>query len=145
MAYTTKAAVQSEFKSITFDTTTAVTAATVNEFIVQEEALLDAEIGTVYVVPVTGSGALSIMKNLATLRVKARIMDNLPVKTGKGEVDQGTGGEGIREKVQAIIDKIKEKKLILPGASLLESSGGVKSYTATQSKTHTFQRDIDQW
>lgn len=145
MAYTTKTAIQSEFKDITFDTSTAVTSTDVNEFISQEEALLEAEIAAIYLTPITASGSLPIMKNLSTMRVKARILDILYVKTGNPDVDQGSGAEGIRENVQKILDKIKDKILILPGATLAESSGGVKSYVSANSVTHLFERDTDQW
>ena len=143
--YTNKAAVEFEFKDISFDTNTAVTSSNVNEFIAQEEALLDAELSAVYIVPITASASLPIIKNLATLRVKARLLDILYVKTGNPDVDQGSGAEGIRTHVKEILDRINSQALPLPGAVLVEATGGVKSYTSTNGLTHTFQRDVDQW
>ncbi len=143
--YTTVAAVQSEFKGVTFAAGTAVTTDDVDEFIIQEEFSLEGELSTVYNVPITGSQSISIMKRMSTLMVKARIMDILPVKTGKSEVDQGNPADGLRKIVSDMLEKLREKKMLLPDATLKESSGGVKSYTSENEIDHIFQRDIDQW
>ena len=146
-SYTSLQAVQAEFKSVQFTALTTITSTDVEGFIAEEEAHLDGEISAVYSVPVTGSQAVSIMKKLATMRVKARILDILPVKTGKGDADQGAPGDGLREQVEKTLTKIIEKKMILPGATLRESSAGVKSYAVDEDLDHEFpaESDTDVW
>lgn len=146
MAYTESSDIQGEFKSVIFGSTTAVTLTQVNEFIAQEEAAIDAEVGTVYTTPVTaGAGAVAVMKLISTLMVKARVLDKLYVKTGDQKADQGVDSTELKERAQELIKKIINRALLLPGASLISSSGGVRSYTADNNKKHTFKRGVDQW
>lgn len=78
MAYAGTTDVQSEFKKINFaDTDAVVSTSEVTEFIAQEEAALNAEVGTVYVVPITDSGGISLMKRMSVFMVKARVLDLL--------------------------------------------------------------------
>jgi hypothetical protein len=146
--YTTVAAIQSEFKSVTFGASTAVTSTDVDEFITQEETALEAEVGTIYAIPITGAAGISIMKLMATLMVKARIVDLLQVKTGDAKADQVNSGEPLRDRVHGdngLLTKIVSKKLTLTGATLVESSGGVKSYAVDNDLTPEFQSGVDQW
>jgi hypothetical protein len=139
--YTSVAAVQAEFKDITFSASTKVTTDDVTEFILQEEYALEGEVAQVYEIPVTGTRALAIMKLMATLLVKARILDILPVKTGNETTEQGGPGDKLRERVNAMLEKIKKKELILTDGTLEESSGGIRSYTSDNVVARTFSRD----
>jgi hypothetical protein len=139
--YTSSSAVQSEFKSVTFGVGTAVTSSDVDEFITQEETALEAEVSQIYEIPITGSRSISLMKMMSTLMVKARILDILPVKTGKPDADQGSGGEALRERVTAMLEKIQKKEIILTDATLRQSSGGVKSYTSDNDITPIFEKE----
>ena len=145
MAYTSATAVQSEFKSITFSTSTAVTTADVTEFIAQEEAALDVEAGTVYTTPITGTNALAVMKLMATLMVKARVLDILPVKVGSDGAEQDSGSKALRDRVSAMIERIKSKSILLADATLLQSSGGVRSYANDNALTQVFKRETQSW
>lgn len=148
MSYAVFGDIQAEFKDITFASTTAVTDANVTEYIAQEEAALEAEVATIYVTPITGTKAISIMKKMTTLMVKARILDILPVKTGNRNPDQEDPADKLREQVMGengMLAKIKSKLLILVDATLLESTGGVKSYAVNNDLDHTFHRDTKEW
>lgn len=146
MPYTVATDIESEFKSITFGSDTAVTLTQVNEFIAQEEAAIDAEVGAVYVVPVTqGPQAVSLMKLMSQLMVKARVLDKLYVKTGDQKADQGVTSVDLRKRVADMLKRIVKKEVPLLGASLISTVGGVKSYTSDNNKEHIFQRDVDQW
>lgn len=150
MAYTDITAIQGEFKSVTFSATTAVTTDDIARFISEEEAFLDAHVGTIYTTPVTGTEALKIMKLMSTLLVKARILDILEVKTGKTDEDQGGGAaEKLRDRIlnedTGILSLIKKKLFLLSDATLVSSSGGVSSYTQSNSLTSQFQKGVDQW
>ena len=52
MAYSTNAQVASEFKSITFSSSTSVTDTEVDRFIVEADEEINYKIGRVYVVPI---------------------------------------------------------------------------------------------
>lgn len=145
MAYTTVSAIQDEFKNITFSASTYPTSTAVSEFITQEEYLLDAEVGTVYTTPITGTMALSVMKLMSTLMVKARVMEILTVKTGSSDEDQGNPADDLRQRVRDMLDKIKSKLLILSDETLLETSGGVRDYNSNNDITQTFKATTDQW
>lgn len=144
--YSDVESVQREFKSVDFsDSNAAVDEDTVLEFIEQEEASIDSEIGTVYETPVTGSPATSVMKRMSIFMVKARIIDLLSVKSGVQKADQGGGADAYRQLVRDMLDRIKKKELILSGATLLESGGGVSSYSSSNSVEQVFQKDVEQW
>lgn len=145
MAYTTSDDIVAEFKDIVFSSATSVTLTNISEFIVQEEAYLDAELATIYVVPITDTPATTVMKMLSTFLVKARVLDILQVKTSVAKVDQGYSSKFYRDRVDSILEKIKKKKMILEGATLLESSGGVKSYAVENDLCHVFKKETEQW
>lgn len=146
MAYAGTTDVQSEFKKINFaDTDAVVSTSEVTEFIAQEEAALNAEVGTVYVVPITDSGGISLMKRMSVFMVKARVLDLLYVKTGNEKTDQGSGGEAYREIVRDMLDRIRKKELILSGAILAGSTGGVSSYSSAHCIDQVFKKDEQQW
>lgn len=137
--------IQAEYKDLTFSDSTAVTEDDVCEFINQESNKLNAQMATVYVVPITGTISRSIMKSLTTLLVKARIEDILQVKTGNTDTEQGPAGDGLRKQVADIIEKILKKDFLLVDATLGQSSGGVKSYSKDHNLTQKFRRFVDQW
>lgn len=144
--------VQTEFKSVTFSGSSAVTSTAVTGFINQAEAWIDAQIGTVYTTPVSGSSSLLILKMTTVQLVKARITDILQVKTGDVKVDQAASGKDMREAAEKMIKDLKDKQFILKDATLIRSSGGVNSYgsaNATDQNGSTtdniFQKGMRQW
>lgn len=142
MSYAVYTDIQSEFKSIDFTASNSVLSTTeVTEFITQEEALLDGEVSQIYEIPVTGTQAISIMKLMTILMVKARIVDILVVKTGTSSPDQGSSGDALRTRCKDLLEKIMKKVILLPEATLLSSSGGVKSYTVDNDLTPLFERE----
>lgn len=152
MAYTSAALVQAEFKSITFSATTAITSDDVTEFIAQEEALLDAKVSKKYSTPITApAAALSVMKMIATLYVKARILDILAVKTGDQKTEQGVSGASLREKADKLVEGIVDGSIKLSTASLAEGTDGVQDYVSQNTNSDgsaiepTFNREDDLW
>lgn len=142
MAYATYTDVQSEFKQIDFTASNSVLSTTeVAEFITQEEALLDGEVSQIYEIPVTGSQSISMMKMMTILMVKARIVDILAVKVGTSSPEQGSSGDALRTRVEKMLEKIKKKTLLLPDATLLSSTGGIKSYNVDNDITPLFERE----
>lgn len=144
--YTSVSAIQSEFKSVTFTTTSAVTTDDVNEFINQEEAALESEVCSIYSVPIVSDRGVAMMKLMATLMVKARIVDILQVKTGDAKADQASSGQPLRDRVKELMDKIISKKVQFSSDEpLVQSSGGVQSYASSNDLTPEFRSGEDQW
>lgn len=74
MAYTTVDQVQGQFRSIVFATDTDVTIAEINQFIAEEEAVINSRLTEYYVTPVTANvDALNILSKVATLMVSHRV------------------------------------------------------------------------
>jgi hypothetical protein len=145
MAYASVADIQSEFKSITFGSSNAIGSATVLSWIAQEEAVLNAQIGTIYSTPVTATQAVLVMQSMSILVVKARIMDTTMVKTGDKKAEQGNPGDSLRKKVQDMITSILNKTLLLSDATLRDASVGVKSYNNDNNIEQIFKKDSRQW
>lgn len=146
MAYTSVDAVTAEFKGIIFSDTTSITADTVDEFISQEETLLDARVANKYIVPITGCEATKIMKRLSTMMVRARILDILQVKTGDIKTEQGITGSGLRDDVTDIIDMILDSTLPLSDATkVTTTNNGVTDFNSRNGITSLFERDTKQW
>lgn len=147
--YAVASDVQNEFKGIDFVNGQVTTTAKVDEFILEVEAQLDGLIAGKYLVPVTGSVSVLLLKMMTIFLVKARILDIISVKTGKKEVDQGgSGAQDLREQVlgdDGMIAKIKSNDLKLIDAVVSVSGGGVSSYTSTHCIEPIFQKEKRQW
>ena len=105
MAYCEVTDVQSEFKDITFGTSTKVTSTEVTAWIAQADAKINSYLGAKYEVPITGTEALLVVKNICVELVANRARRVLQVKTGQAETEQDT--RGIRTDTQ-IINELKE-------------------------------------
>lgn len=146
MAYTSVSAIQDEFKGVTYSATSTPTSDQVTEYIAQEEAKLDAKVSKRYTVPVTaGTGAVAIMKSLATLLVKARILDRNAVKTGDADTEQGLPGDPFRKQVEDMIGGIVDGSINLDGATSSEVGAGVVDYNSANDVAPTFERNTTQW
>ncbi len=74
MAYSTNSDIQSEFKSLTYNSN-GITSAEVDAFIEQEDAFIDGIVGRKYETPVTGTYALRIMKTISVQLVASRVLN----------------------------------------------------------------------
>lgn len=92
MSYCSVPDVASDFKNITFNATSTVTDSEVESFIEQESAFMDSMICSVYVVPVTGTQSLLLLKKIAIHLVADRVRHVLYTKTGQDNKDQDTKG-----------------------------------------------------
>ena len=147
MAYCIDTDVESEFKNIDFDTTTLVTTADVNGFILQMSSLIDSYVGMRYVVPVTAdASALALLKLYCITLVADRIKKILEVKqaTNSGANQDVRGAFGTREVMKALND-IRKGDQLLTGATLLTTPGGFSSYTLSNGIEPTFKKNERQW
>ena len=146
MAYCTVDEISSEFKNIDFTASNAaISSAEVASFITQEERAIESRIAGVYEIPVTGSHSTSVVKLMNILMVKSRVQDILYIKTGQEKTDQGNTAVELRERVDAMIKDITERRLILTDATLANSAVGASSYNGSNSITPTFEKGSTQW
>lgn len=144
MAYCTYSDVQSEFKSLTFSSSTPVKDTEVTEFVVQTDALINAMISNRYVVPVvTGTQSLSLLKMISIQIVTERIKSIVAVKTGDEETSQDPNKQFLISPMD-MLKKISEGDIDLIGAEE-SGSNGVKSYNSDYSIKHVFKKGCDQW
>lgn len=144
MPYCTYTDVQSEFKDITFTTATKVTPAEVAEFIVQADALIDTEIGSRYIVPVTANTTtVSLLKSISIALVRERILPIIATKTGDDETTQDPSKKNLINPLK-LLERIAKGDLKLAGATET-SSNGVSSYAVDHKTKHVFKKGCDQW
>lgn len=144
MAYSTVEEVSSEFKDVTFSTTTSVTTADVTRFIAEADAEIDARVGLVYVTPIEATAALKVLKLISVGLVANRIKSILAVKTGSDKADQGEKKSG--DPFRAMLREIVEGTMALQGATKNVAGDGVKSYSSSSvCEAHTFKKGEAQW
>lgn len=145
MAYATTANVASEFKNITFSSTTQVTDTEVARFITEAEAEIDARIGKKYTVPLTNASDIAIVRQASVWMVADRVRKIMQVKDiSVEELKQGVRPPGGRREALKLIDEILKGDLEL-NADLLSSSNGIQSFTVDIDDPNTFERYDDQW
>lgn len=143
-AYCTYADVSGEFKSLSFSLTSLVTSSQVTQFITEASAYMDSKIGQKYVVPITGTTSLIIMKTISIYIVCDRVRKILEVKTGDAGKDQA-GDKGETEMANAMINDIVKGDLNLIDSTLASSVDGVESYTYDNSTSTTFDVGTASW
>ena len=144
MAYCTKEDVQAEFKQLTYDGGGVISSTAVDDWISQADAYINSKVGLQYVVPVTGTESLKILKSMSIALVAERIRGKLSVKTGKTENDQNSQSTGLKT-VNAMLTDIIDQKLLLSDATLVNANSGVSDYNSTHDVKHQFKINQDQW
>ena len=89
MAYSTNSDVQSEFKSLTYNSN-GITSAEVDAFIEQEDAYIAGIVARKYEPPITGTYALRVIKTISVQLVASRVKRILAVKTGIASTNRVT-------------------------------------------------------
>lgn len=144
MGYCTQVNVEAEFKAITFDADTTVTATELAEFISQADALIDSIIGNKYVVPLTGATSLLVLKYISTLLVSDRVRKVIAVRTPVGDKNQD-GVRGEYKTAMDFLDKIVNGELRLDGELWITTTGGFNDYVSENGITPIFDVTKDQW
>jgi hypothetical protein len=147
LAYSTVSEIESDFKDLTFTTTSNVKTADVTQFIVEADALINAYVGTVYTVPLTAGEGLSLLKLLCRSLVAARVKRIMEVKQDKNtDPNQAVIGVLLSpSQVMKILTDIQASVLKLDGGELLSSSGGFYSANDTNDVSPTIEKDTKQW
>lgn len=144
MAYCTNSDVTNEFRRLTLNDST-VSTAKVDAWISQEDAYIDGKVGLKYVVPITATEALKIIKKISILLVSARVKDALDMGEDADPKIEIIEKGNPRKKAEAMLQDIIDGKLLLSGASLATSADGVKSFNASNSIEHVMDKSKRQW
>ena len=145
MAYAVYTDVASEFKDITFSSTTAVTDTDVTAWIAQASELIDGYLASKYEVPVTGVNSLLILKMICILLVKSRILSVLSVKTPQDKNKQDPDGPTLYKQAMDLLKDIKKGLIQLSDATLSNSADGLTSYLKDQDIEYQFTMEDDAW
>ena len=151
MSYSVAADIESEFKSLSFSASgSGITTAEVTEYIAQEDAAIESILSRVYVVPITGTTALSIVKKISIDRTAFRVAKILNMKKSLPIPDQLVAQE-LNEGAAYLESEKLLRELQAGTASLIDAprvgdtAQGLSSYNATNGITPTFERGVDQW
>lgn len=145
MSYTTTPAIASEFKKITFDADTSVTAVEVDGFIDELEAFMNGRLATRFQTPVADPEAVKILKMISTGLTVCRVQDILQVRTGQAKTDKDLVRPKICKDAEKWLDQIVDGQIILQGALLQSSDDGFSSGNADNDVTPFFKRGVDQY
>lgn len=145
MAYCTSSDIASEFRDITFSSTTAVTTTDVSAFCDQASALIDSYVANKYAVPVTGTASLLLMKMIAVWLVKSRIISIISVKAPVDKARQDPDSQKLYDQALALLNQIKKGTLQLTDATLVSSADGLTSYLMNETIEHQFEMESDAW
>lgn len=148
MSYCAVADVQAEFKAVLFTTTSFVTSASVAQFIVEADALINSYVGARWVTPITSdAGSVALMslfsRTLAADRIRGILANKQQTNT---DVNQQVKSDGfsVKDVLSALTD-IKAGNLQLSGATLLLADGAFFSNNQSRNEQPTFRKHVKQW
>lgn len=149
MTYATSSDIESEFKNTTFAAGQPLTDTEVDEFIIQEEAIINAIISNRYETPITGSNAAEVMKSISIAYVAYRVAKILNLKKDvpipKEMIPQTLNEGSAFFKAKKLLMAIQAGKIILDDAVAVSATQGIKSYNAENSILPLWERDTKQW
>lgn len=144
MAYCTGVQVADEFNGVTFAATTNPTDTTVDRWIAEADATIDAYVGLRFEVPVVDASALLILRQIALLLVSARVRRRLNRTGPEGETAKVKVTDS-HDQAMKMLKDISMGKMELGAAVPRNSDLGVKSFTQGLDCPHTFKKNCDQW
>ena len=148
MAYVTATQIQSDFKNINFsDSNARVTFAEVDEFITQEQALVDNIISKKYIVPVVSDAtSVSLMAKITTLLVVHRIKKIIRIRHfDPKKQDQDLTDEEYKEAMD-LLSKIMKGQITLNAPEMSDGNYHVDSFIEDDpSISPEFQKGVPQW
>ena len=131
MAYTIVSDVESEFKNQSFGSADVVSSGEVAEFITQEENIINAKLGQVYVTPITNSTDVSICKKIVIWIVKHRIQEIMKLRSGT-DLDS-EDQSNLEDKANKLLDHVIEKKLLHNSTRLGTNNAGIEDFNDANS------------
>lgn len=151
MAYSTAAQVASEFKSITFSSSTSVTDTEVDRFIDEADEVINSRIGLKYslvddITLVDNPLAFPILRQISIWLVADRLREIMQVKDiGDDRIKQGARAPNSAARAEKMLDAIAKGTLLLRDVDLNTTHDGFKSFATDEGLEHQFKKDVDQW
>ncbi len=149
MAYATNAQVASEFKSITFSSSSTVTNTEVDRFIDEADAEINSVISGKYVVPIVqvdSPESFKIVRMISIWLVADRVRQIMQVKPiSFSNVEQGTRPSNSAAAARKLLEKIRTGGIELDDAELASINQGFRSFSIDDDLEHTFKKGVDQW
>lgn len=148
MPYCTNDDVIAEFKSLDLTSSSSIlTEDKVDEFISQAGGEMDARFASKFVVPITATASLEVLKQICVWLVVDRcqkILDlKIPFPSKEGQAPRPARGP--RQDALDLIDAIMDNKMQLIGATLVSSNGGISSRNVSHNQRHQFHKNREQW
>lgn len=128
MAYCTSTEIQSEFRDITFSSSSAVTTADVTSFIDQASAFIDSLLSSQFIVPITGTESLKVIKNICVWLVADRVSNILRLQ--KGQDDKQPIQDSLYKRAMEMISMILDNKVFLNDAKPIGSASPQSSFSS---------------
>ncbi len=146
MSYCDQAAVAEEINGLTaFTTTSNPTLTTVQNWIAQVDALIEAKVGLRYVTPVTATAALAVLEAIAVMMVSSKVRRRLNRSGPSSDVAGKVIVTDTWDQAQKMLDKIVNGEMKLDGAELINSEAGVSAFSTSLCTPHVFKKDCEQW
>lgn len=148
MAYSTVAEVEKEFKSIDFGATDSLMPeATVEQFILEADALINSFVGQRYETPVTSGEGLQLLKMYSRTLVAERIKGIWETKNQvNSRADQNTRSSTLsKTDILNLLKSIAKGELALEGATKNVNGGVFSSYTYDNGILPVFKKEEKQW
>jgi phage gp36-like protein len=145
MSYATATQVQEEFSGVTFSTTSSPTLATVERWLLEADAVIESALGLRYVVPITGTNSLVVVRNIEILLVRARVRKRLNRIGQLGDAERKVYDDDTTNAMK-MLKALAEGTMNLGDATLLNSDGGIASFpTVDTCDAYVFKKNVDQW
>ena len=146
MGYCTAADIQKDFPGVTFDTTTKVKLADIDDFILDADALIDSFAAGKYAVPVTGARSLAVVKFYSRSLVADKIRSILQIKQSTNQgVNQNVRDGMTTNDIIKLLAKLPTEESQLSDAPLILDNGGISSFNAKNGVTTEFKKDTPSW
>ena len=150
MAYVTSTEIAFDIKNIDFTTPdTPIGTTEVDEFISQEEAVVNLTISNRYIVPVVDAESIKILKRITTAFVVFRVAKvlnlkkDIPIPENMVVQDLSEGSFYITAKKQ--LDNIRDGVIVLQDAEAVSLGQGVESFVTNENVEPIWIRDKRQW
>lgn len=146
MAYCTTDDIAADFANMVFDADSKVKDSDVESFITDSDALINSYLGGRYIVPITGTESLKLMKLYSRSLTSDKIKGILEIKqqTNTGANQNVRTGLGTKDVIR-LLEDLRDGNTQLPDAALAKTAGGISSFNVREGKTPTFQKDVDSW
>jgi phage gp36-like protein len=107
--------------------------------------VIESALGLRYVVPITGTNSLVVVRNIEILLVRARVRKRLNRIGQLGDAERKVYDDDTTNAMK-MLKALAEGTMNLGDATLLNSDGGIASFpTVDTCDAYVFKKNVDQW